>query len=171
VPETLVDWRGEDLEMDPRQLERGGVDGWRARRYVDSFDETAVSVLLLCGRPGPVSVHTPDVCYGGAGYAMVGKPRRLEVKLPGGGPPAEFWVVSFRKQGLGERTRLRIFWSWLPAGGAWQAPDNPRIAFGRAGALTKLYVVREMTSPDEDLEDDPALGLICRFLGEFGKAP
>jgi hypothetical protein len=38
-------------------------------------------------------------------------------------------------------------------------------------ALCKLYVVREMTSPDEPLEDDPALGLIRLLLADLGKVP
>jgi hypothetical protein len=116
-------------------------------------------------------VHTPDVCYGGAGYEMLGAPARCEVAPAGGGPPAEFWVARFRKEGLGERHQLRIFWAWRPWGGAWQAADNPRLAFGRVPALCKLYVVREMTSPDEPLEDDPALGLIRLLLTDLGKVP
>jgi hypothetical protein len=171
MPRRLGDWRGEELEMDARQFQRAGVDGYKAMGYVDPFDGSTITTLLLVGRPGPVSVHTPGVCYGGAGYEMLGAPTRYEVAPSGGGPPAEFWVARFRKEGLGERHQLRIFWAWRPWGGAWQAADNPRLAFGRVPALCKLYVVREMTSPDEPLEDDPALGLIRLLLACLGKAP
>jgi hypothetical protein len=99
---------------------------------------------------------------------MLGEPTRYEVARPGE-PPAEFQVARFRKEGGGERRHLRIFWSWLPWGGTWQAPDNPRLAFGRAPALCKLYIVREMTSPNESLEDEPAIGLIRLLLADLGK--
>jgi hypothetical protein len=168
MPSRLGGWRGEDLEMDPRQFARGGVDGWKAMRYTDSFDASSITTLLLVGRPGPVSVHTPDVCYGGAGYEMIGEPVRIEVAQPEG-PPAEFWTVIFRKQGVDGREHLRIFWSWQPWGGNWQAPDSPRAEFGNATALHKLYVVHPLASADEPLEDDPSLGLIRDFLKEFGK--
>jgi hypothetical protein len=168
VPHQLGDWRGEEMEMDAQQFERGGVDGHKAMSYFDPFDHSIITTLLLVGRPGPVSVHTPDVCYGGAGYEMLGEPTRCEVARPGE-PPAEFWVARFRKEGGGERRHLRIFWSWLPWGGTWQAPDNPRLTFGRAPALCKLYIVREMTSPNESLEDEPAIGLIRLLLADLGK--
>jgi len=61
MPRQLGDWRGEERETDDRQFARAGVDGYKAMTYVDPFDRSSVSTLLLVGRPGPVSVHTPDV--------------------------------------------------------------------------------------------------------------
>src|SRR5205823_5812633 len=34
------------------------------RRYVHRESGREIMVLLVCGRPGPVSIHTPDACYG-----------------------------------------------------------------------------------------------------------
>ena len=53
-----------------------------------------VGVLLLCGRPGPVSVHTPDLCFPGAGFQEAGEPTRCPIP---GSPGDRFWVRHFRK--------------------------------------------------------------------------
>jgi hypothetical protein len=167
MPARLGDWQGEDLDLEARQFAHSGIDGYKAMGYVDPFDHSRISTLLVVGRAGPVSVHTPDVCYGGAGYEMLGRPARHSVGgLPGQGP-SELWVVRFRKQGLSETSSLRVFWAWSEDGRQWQVPDNPRMAFGRTAALYKLYVVREMASADEPLEDDPAVELIRRFITQF----
>ena len=64
----LADWKGEDLP-----LKYGGGEpmaGDLYRRYVNRATGKAVRVFLVCGRPGPVSVHTPDSCYAASGYKV-----------------------------------------------------------------------------------------------------
>jgi hypothetical protein len=166
VPWQVGDWQGKELEMDARQMARSGVARYLARRYQNRFDHTSISILLLCGRAGPVSVHTPDVCYGGAGYEMVGRPARHEVA-----PGTEFWVATFRAQGLTAPGYVRVWWAWSASGGGWKAAGNPRLAFGRTPALYKLYVTRELTSPEERPEDGPCVEFLRRFLTEYAAAP
>ena len=43
------------------------------------------TALILCGRPGPVSIHTPDVCYRGLGYEPTGSPSRWDSRVEAGG--------------------------------------------------------------------------------------
>ena len=164
VPLKAGRWKGEEFDLDARMIERAGVDGWRGVRYTDPDTHNSLTVLLVCGRAGPVSVHTPDVCYGGAGYKMLGKPERHTFA-----DGVEFRVVRFRKQGLGETRVLRVFWAWSTQGTRWEAPDVPRLSFGSAPALYKLYVVRELAAPDEPVDEDPAVDLLRRFVSEFAK--
>ena len=47
-----------------------GAVGQISRVYTNPTKGLTVSVLLLCGLPGNISTHTPDVCYPGAGYTL-----------------------------------------------------------------------------------------------------
>jgi hypothetical protein len=101
-----------------------------------------VSFLIVCGRGGPISVHTPDICYGGAGYRQLEKEQIRDVES-GDGTSHSFKVTRFVKPGAVVPTQLEIFWSWSRDGLNWQAPENPRLALARSRALYKMYVVRE----------------------------
>ena len=162
VPLRVGDWDGEDLEMDPRHFVIAEIDGYLLRRYVHRRSRVVVSLLVVCGRPGPVSVHTPDVCYRGAGFDPGPAERRL-VEAGPGAAPAEFWVAAFRQRDAAAPARLRIFWAWNDKSG-WRAVDHPRLVFGRAPALYKLYVVRDVTAADDPPEADVGAEFLRRLL-------
>src|SRR5690349_8005042 len=61
VPMRIGDWEGEDTPLAGR--EPPGVAAHLCRRYTNTRTGEAVTMFLVCGRPGPVSIHTPDVCY------------------------------------------------------------------------------------------------------------
>src|SRR5205807_802913 len=153
LPMTIGDWEGQalDLQLSPR--DEALMTRLMARRYTSRLNASAVSILLVCGRPGPVSVHTPDVCYEGIGYEMAAAPVRYAAREGSSAASAQFWLADFERQQAAVPVRLRILWSWH-AGGAWQAPDDPRLTFARFPVLYKLYVIREMASGDERLEED-----------------
>src|SRR5215831_4661092 len=71
VPRTVGDWQAEPLASDVRDDQ--GLPGQLYLRYVNRKSGDSITVALVCGRPGPVSIHTPDVCYGASGY-KVGRP-------------------------------------------------------------------------------------------------
>lgn len=161
-PSTVGDWEGHSDQLDARQLELGEIEGYASYRYVNRRNGNAVSVLAVCGRPGPISVHTPDICYRGAGYEPIGAP----VKLPlegAGTAGTEFWMSNFSKPSPGASSHLRVFWAWSAAG-AWQAPDNPRLRFARYSALYKLYVIRQVAAPDEPVKGDPSVEFMQLLL-------
>ena len=72
VPLHIGDWQGAAQELDPRQLTVAEVTGHLGRRYVHKGNGHEVSLVLLCGRAGPLSVHQPDICY--TGLSAVGRP-------------------------------------------------------------------------------------------------
>src|SRR5262249_40202823 len=125
----------------------------------------SVAVFLGCGRPGPLSVHTPDVCYPGAGYELAGTPIKCRIDAA---PPADFWAAKFEQEGVAVPGGLRIFWAWSP-GTNWQAPENPRLSFARFPILYKLYAIREAAPGAGRLDDDPATELLRQLLPELGK--
>src|SRR5438552_7452602 len=70
VPMTMGDWTATSSQMPPAELAMTGAVGYFSRSYKNPKRGMAVTVLLLCGLPGNISTHTPDVCYPGAGYAL-----------------------------------------------------------------------------------------------------
>jgi hypothetical protein len=161
VPLTVGEWSGRDEGLDAQEVAQAGLAGTWRRRYVHRRTGATLTVLLMCGRSGAAAVHTPEWCYRGVGYEPE-RPQRLRV-TDADGTAAEFWAGKFRKPDAVAAPGLRIFWGWN-ASGAWQAPDYPRLAFARYPALYKLYIVRELTSPGETLDEDPTVGFLQEFL-------
>src|SRR5262249_12710674 len=95
VPESFGNWRGEKQEFDVEELKRAGIKGHAAYRYRNIVTGEQVTMLIVCGRFGPISVHTPDICYAGAGYEPVGKQTRKEITVDGG-TPLSVWALRFK---------------------------------------------------------------------------
>ncbi|HEY8505405.1 MAG TPA: exosortase-associated EpsI family protein [Gemmataceae bacterium] len=159
VPSEVGGWRGEDLPADPAQMEIAEVTGHLFRRYTNAITREEVNVLIVCGLPGPVSLHPPDVCYRGVGYQMASK----EVRRVAGG---EFWSGEFVKPGPAP-VGLRIYWAWSPTGAAWSAPDgDPRARFLGEPWLYKMYVICPRTPAGAE---DPARNFLEVMLPELAK--
>ncbi|HUR52964.1 MAG TPA: exosortase-associated EpsI family protein [Gemmataceae bacterium] len=140
VPAAFGDWAGEDDSLDADALTVGGIKGYINRRYKNSRTGETVAFLIVCGRGGPMSVHTPEVCYAGAGYQPVGQEQRRAVETDA--QADEFAVRKFRKVGV-VPTQLEIYWAWSRDGVTWQVPADSRVTLARYPALYKMYVVRE----------------------------
>lgn len=146
LPLSLGEWDGQVIDAKPSST-AGPIAGMIQRRYVNRSTGDTVLVALVCGRPGPVSIHTPDVCYGASGY-NVGP--RLCKSLPGG---AEFWTADAVKTQGAEESQLRMYWGWN-AGSGWKAAEDARQTFPRVPVLFKLYVIRDLTGA-KDTENEP----------------
>ena len=162
MPMSLGDWEGHATELSSAQLAIAEVVGHCSRHYVNRRTGQEVTIALVCGRPGPISVHTPDVCYAGAGYAVVGDQEHYKA---GSDAAADFITARFAKPGAAPDP-LRIYWSWSD-GGPWSAPDNPRLAFARSRALYKLYVIRSLGDKDQPPDQDACAGFMNVLLPEL----
>jgi hypothetical protein len=165
LPLNVGEWEGQEDSLGERQLRLADVSGHVFRRYVNRRTGDIVFVLLLCGRPGPVAVHTPEVCYGGMGYQPVG----ARAKHPGPAGTGDLWASVFKKEAPSGAEYMRIFYGWNAAG-AWEAADNPRSRYARGRALYKLYVTRQLPRADEPLEEAPELAFLQAFLPASQKA-
>src|SRR5262245_47984638 len=68
VPMEIGPWKATAVETDSAAFFQAGALKYWARSYVDENRKTPVLVILMCGRAGRMAVHTPEVCYRGAGY-------------------------------------------------------------------------------------------------------
>ena len=160
LPTTIGAWQGSNVEMekDPNT----GMAGMIARRYVNAANGKVVTILLGCGRSGPVCTHTPEVCYAGSGYE-VEKPRRFHLPTKTAETAPEFWTARFVRERTTGKTHLRIFWSWHGAEG-WKVADNPRLSFAGEKLLYKMYLIREMVQRDEPIEGDACVEFMQELL-------
>jgi hypothetical protein len=160
LPLIIGGWKcsTEPEVIDAKALELAEIAGYVARRYTHPT-KGDVHLLLVCGRPGPISLHPPDICFRGAGFEMVKSQQKHSVEHSD-----EFWTATFRsKNDAGPP--LRAFWAWSN-GGSWQAPEYPRVTFARSDYLYKLYVTRNL---DETLNTDSCLDFLNVLLPELRK--
>jgi hypothetical protein len=157
VPLEIGDWQGKDIDVDAEAFAQAGARGYWARTYTRPGGDS-VLVVLMCGRPGKMAVHTPEVCYGGAGYELFESPTTIVVRDEAGVEQGVFWSARFSKQAGG--SELRLDWAWGD-GHDWQAPGNPRWTFRGRPFLYKLYASHEI-SPGQ--AGDPTAELLSELL-------
>jgi EpsI family protein len=168
IPMTVGDWQGTPSELDPKVVERAEFAGYVLRRYENRRGDV-VSLLIACARPGPLSVHTPETCYGGAGFQMVTAEAARQSLDPGlGTPPAEMWKATFARDTAANPERLRVLWSWNSKG-VWTAPNNPRWKFAGQPVLYKIYVTQAFLPQNEETDGAACLAFLREFLPEFNK--
>jgi hypothetical protein len=162
LPVRLGDWNGEWVESDPEKFPQEvygvGVEG----RFVNSASGNVVTLYLSVGRPGPLTVHTPDLCYGGGGFVRVGSEGRYATG------EAEFTHAVFSKADGPVPQHVRALWSWN-AGDGWKAHKSPRLALARYRLIYKLYALRTILSPSEPLDEDPLVGFLDLLLPELDR--
>ena len=164
LPMEVGDWVGSVVEV--KNPQAGGVAGAIERHYENRRTGDAVSVFLVCGRPGPVSIHTPEACYAANGF-VVGAKSRAAARDKGG----DFWSADAVKTKAAEETRLRIYWGWNDGNG-WTAPDDARwtfVAYRRSPVLFKLYVLRDLGGPAPASKDEPCQAFLRAMLPELDR--
>jgi exosortase len=167
IPMEAGDWQGRTQVVDPREWRGAGLDGLIMRHYANSRTGKETHVVIVCGRPGPVSVHTPEVCYPGAGFEMMGA-KPVEFRVDIGSGRANFLRADFENLESFPPQRLRVYWSWT-AGGSWGVPAQPRLAFGSRRFLFKLYLVSPTTEGLERSTDATQVEFLRDFLPELQK--
>lgn len=168
VPREFGPWVGTESPIEQRILDRAEAVGSVSRVYRNKTTGATVSVLLLCGPAGPIGAHTPDICYAGLGYKMIGGELSKTVKLPDGSAQG-YWSGRFEKPGGGG---LVVSWAWATDGN-WVASTAPRRDFIGHAVLYKLYVSRGLTAAERDREPattDPTHEFLTDFLPDVKKA-
>lgn len=164
LPEQVGDWIVEDAQLPPEETAGAGIERAIYRRYRNPRTGARISVLLECGRGGPISVHTPDVCYAAAGYKMSSAPERAGASFDG----SEFLAATFVKNEALVPQKLVVIWGWSRDGSKWNAPEQPRAEYARFPSAYKIYFVKD--SPLALSADSSARDFFSLFLKELAPA-
>jgi hypothetical protein len=167
VPLEIGDWQAQAIDVDAGPFLQAGAQGFWTRSYVNKRNKTTMLVILMCGRAGRMAVHTPEVCYRGAGYEMERAPETLPVTSASGENLGTFWTAGFSKE-AGGGSSLRLYWSWN-AQDTWQASAKPRWDFGGEPFIYKLYVSHDAPG-STGVAKVAALGFMQQLLPELHKA-
>lgn len=152
VDGAVGDWQvGDFFELSASDIPEKTV--CHSRRFMPMKGGKPIVVTVTSGSPNMVAVHTPDVCYLGAGYKLRGDVTRQTLSLKDGST-AVFWVGDFVKTSATGSETFRVRWSWT-ADGNWQAPDYPRWFFARTPVLYKAYIVHSLAEDDDLTHNDP----------------
>lgn len=168
VPAKVDAWAGKDLDPIPEAvLNLAQINGYVQRAYTAPGGDEPMSVLLVCGRGGPISVHTPDICFAGAGFRQMTE--AVPTTVEAGGLGHTLRAAKFAEPG-GRSGVQEVLWAWSADGREWSSPDNPRRQFAREKALYKLYVVRKVPPAEKAGDPNPAHGFLRTALPAFAAA-
>lgn len=162
VPNEFGDWKSEEVERDAEMLEAAEARGCYSRRFSNSKTGELLHVLILCGRPGPIAVHTPDVCFVASGQTLVARQSHM-IQSDSADRLGEFYVGDFSRTVDGVPYQMRTFWAWS-ADGDWKIADNTRLEFATYPFLYKMYVSHTVPVRSEFDETDAALEFMKEFL-------
>ncbi len=165
VPLEIGDWKAETVAGDAEAFEQAGAQAYWTRWYTNTRKRQTVLAILMCGRAGRMAVHTPEVCYRGAGFELFDKPVATPLRAQEGADLGTFNTARFVKAS-NLSSPLRLYWSWN-AGDGWRAPRSPRWEFRGRQFLYKLYVSHDQ-APGND--QDAAAELLQQLLPELRKA-
>jgi hypothetical protein len=163
VPARVGEWESQPVEVDQRQREQAQVVGQLARSYVHKPTGQAVLVMVVSGRPGAIGAHSPDTCFQGAGFRMIGEPELRVVEAAG--RANEFRHVVASKEGPNPE-HLSLWWGWSVDGDRWEAPKDARLRFFRSPQLYKIYFIRALGEPKAG-EDAPTVALMQELLPQL----
>jgi hypothetical protein len=170
LPTTLPKWTSEPVEIDLGEVLTGGIEGFSLRRFRNSLTGDTVQLFLVCGHSGPVSVHNPEVCYKGAGFEVTQERDKLEI--PGAIPSqsaGNFWRIELAKGDSPIPQKLILYYGWNGRG-AWVAPANTRLGFGRLPFLYKMYVILDSNSARSTAElETSAKDLLADLLPRYNE--
>jgi len=135
--------------------------GYVSRQYGNRKTGEIVTVAVLLGPAGPISVHTPDVCYSSQEYSVLESPKRTQFGVSEGSPD-ELWSTSLQSTNLTAGS-LRVYYGWS-TGGPWSAPKDARFAFAGQPYLYKVQVAGPLPLLVDGNASDPCMAFLKEFL-------
>ncbi len=163
IPKTIGEWQSREEAGEVAAFAQAGAKAYWMRTYTNERTRAQILVILMCGRSGKMAIHTPEVCYSGAGYSLSDPPAVFNVKGESNEEFGQFWTAPFTKK-IGLQKTLRLFWSWN-SNGNWEAPVTPRLHFRGEPFLYKLYLSRDVTyEPNGAIQSDPSAEFLREFL-------
>jgi hypothetical protein len=134
----------------------------RTYQHVQTGDH--VTVAVIAGQPGPVSVHTPEICYSSRDYTIASERKKHEVKTVDG-REHELWKLSLDANHA-DALPLEVLYGWT-TGTAWEATERPRYSFGGLSHLYKLQVAASVPERRGQDEFDPTQDFLTGFLSQL----
>ena len=165
IPRTIDTWQvieGSETMLDPQTTRITGSTDHIIRTYRDEMTGVMLSVLILYGPAGPVTPHTPQVCYPASGFAAVGGMANRKVEY-GNGQVAEFRSSVFAKSG-GRSTVFQTVYHSYELDGAWSPTIENRKLRRRNPGVFKVQIQRRSLEQEIPGENEPIESFVAKLL-------
>jgi hypothetical protein len=126
-----------------------------------------VLFTLLLGPPGPMAVHTPEICYGSIDHVPLAQRQRVVLDPPELENSA--WMVQFQDLHELQGNITRVYYAWSE-GSKWDAVEEPRITFGGNPYLFKMQLLVRLPEESAAVAADPGRAFLREFLPVFAHA-
>jgi len=138
LPMQIGDWKAEK----EGELSQGSItmlriqDSYISRAYKNSVTQAVVYVTVMVGPTGKITVHTPEICFGGKDYeketTRTAVP--LDVQLTSGDEIVDtFWRLNFIGRAVDINNRISFYWGVstgdVSTGIGWTAVEKPRVTY------------------------------------------
>ena len=155
LPMEIGKWKAEE----ERQIGEQAVamlqiqDSYIFRSYKNSDTQDTIHLTLMVGPAGRITVHTPDICFGGRNYEKESQRTRVPISVqPQSGDREvkdELWRIDFVGRSLDVNNRISFYYA-VSTGDAWQAVENPRWYFRTNRYVYKIQAEAYSGVGDED---------------------
>src|SRR5437764_2704974 len=128
LPAEVGNWRMRSDEKLPDPVAAIlQCNGAVSRVYEHQQTGDIVRLAVLLGPPGPISVHTPEVCYSSREYTAGGERRKTTITADDE-KTHTLWQLALTANNL-DSSSLRVFYGWS-TGTVWEATARPRFCYG-----------------------------------------
>lgn len=141
LPLRIDDWEAEKegtlATADAKALEI--ENGYITRTYRNVHSQNFVNLTIMVGKTGRVSVHTPEICFGGKNYEKEDQRTVVPISIKkedGDSTEDQFWKVNFNNKASSGGTIS--FYYGISSGKNFEALEDPRFAFRRYRYVYKL---------------------------------
>jgi hypothetical protein len=162
-PKDVPNWK---LHAE-KPLEQVAIDqlipyGYFQREYVSCDSGDMVSVTVIVGPSGTLSVHTPEVCYAGLNFDQLEERKVIDIPDPSG--QNTIWKVALRSKKVDQRI-MENYYAWSE-GDRWVAAENPRYSFATRPYIYKIQL-QNISQADPAGKANPSVDPSIRFLTDF----
>ncbi|GHT11108.1 hypothetical protein FACS1894170_04240 [Planctomycetales bacterium] len=172
LPLTIGNWEAaKEGELDKSSITMLGVqDSYITRSYKNTITQNVVHITIILGPSGRVTVHTPEICFGGKDYVKeserVSVP--INIQIDNGAKIIEdsFWKVDFVGKSLDTNNRISFYYAHSD-GGPWVATKNARWEFSKHRYAYKLQAQAYSASSSEDKSTDTVKEFLNEVLPEI----
>jgi hypothetical protein len=164
LPAEVGNWKSapnDHSTFDDEVIRMLDCKGYISRTYRHEQTGEVVQVAVLYGAAGPMSAHTPEVCYSTRDYQMTVRPTPTKVEYDQS--EGEFMRMQLRSPQLSS-DNLAIYYAWSDGKTAWRSPRQPRFAFGGQGYLHKIQLACNVSDSSGQEHNDAGKAFLREFL-------
>jgi len=141
LPMKIGDWLAEEEgELDATSIKMLRIqDSYVFRTYRNTVTQATVHLTILVGSTGIITVHTPDVCFGGKDYERDAARTRVQINVQREEDEVDdfFWRINFTGRSLDTNNRISFYYAVSP-GDTWNAVESPRATYQSYRYVYKL---------------------------------